>query len=103
MTSTESSILEILNDPNSSVAFKSLSPDEASALECAVDNGWAERRVEYKDNNLLEPITVYRITASGRVALENEHAQKRRRRKEDIRYWITTAIAIAALIVALLK
>lgn len=38
------------------------------------------------------------ITFAGRVALENVRKQLKEKRTESTRYWITTAIAIAAFI-----
>lgn len=43
-----------------------------------------------------------RITTAGTLALENTRELLNLGRKEDIRYWITTAIALAALVLSVI-
>lgn len=42
------------------------------------------------------------ITSSGISALEAEDDDRKRHRKESLRYWITTGIAILALIISII-
>jgi len=44
----------------------------------------------------------YSITDEGRIALQDHYTEQKHRRTESIRYWITTAIAIAALIISII-
>lgn len=43
------------------------------------------------------------ISPKGIVALETEHARRQDTIRSDIRYWITTIIAIAALVISIIK
>lgn len=59
-------------------------------------------------NNLTgnEPITINTpllITLEGQAALQNRHRTVHQQKKEDIRYIITTVIAVAALITAIVS
>ena len=47
-------------------------------------------------SNILE------ITANGITALEDENDHQKKFRKESVRYWITTGIAILALIISII-
>ena len=57
-----------------------------------------EYDVEYLPDDTIRYPIVYSYSPWGRAYLEGLEKQKAEKKKEDIRYWITTAIAVLALI-----
>lgn len=101
MNKTEYNILKLLS-AKGELHFHDLSAKESEALEALEARGWTEPITVFLNGNLNQRKTLHGITPAGRVALSDYREQMSVRRHESIRYWITTAIAVAALIVSII-
>lgn len=68
-----------------------------------VDRMYLEVMPLYNDNHPKKLNIKYRITPDGRRALEAEEKERRRYKHNEIRAWITLAIAIAAFILSVVS
>lgn len=101
MSNLEVKMLKLLNCQEH-IQFHDLSARESDALDLLLSRGYVQR-----DKGLVPGaagfVVAYAITDTGRIALADFLVERRRRRWENARYIITTGIAVAALIVSLIR
>lgn len=101
MSNREIKMLQLLNCQEH-IQFHDLSVRDSDALDLLLSRGYVQL-----DKGLVLGavgfVVAYAITDAGRIALADFLVERRRRRWEDVRYVITTGIAVAALIVSLIR
>lgn len=95
MTVKESKLLQAISDNEGVVYAREVIGEDYTTVQLLRNRGY----VIYQG---ALNMACYSITDEGRIALQDHYTEQKHRRTESIRYWITTAIAIAALIISII-